>query len=114
MLTDQGTQATLECVIDANPLTADMVTWSRPGYEMTRTTTEFSDQKSVLQVANVTKEDSGLFTCTVNNGIGDAAEATAQLIVKCEFTVVEIRIESHFVTKQYYDMCSQLLGNRIV
>ena len=46
---------------------------------------EYSGSKASLTVSNVTKEDSGTFVCTANNGIGESATGKANLIVKCKY-----------------------------
>ena len=40
--------------------------------------------KSNLHITNITKDDSGSFLCTANNGIGVTATAASHLIVKCK------------------------------
>ncbi|ELU18150.1 hypothetical protein CAPTEDRAFT_184830 [Capitella teleta] len=79
---DAAATATVFCEIDANPLDVSMVQWSRTGYNMSRATPELSGQTAMLKIDAATKEDSGIFTCKVNNGIGDAVEDTAVLLVK--------------------------------
>jgi hypothetical protein len=47
-----------------------------------RTTRSFTDNKSYLTIDRVSANDSGRYTCIVNNGIGQASNATVYLIVK--------------------------------
>ncbi|KAK2152414.1 hypothetical protein LSH36_329g02058 [Paralvinella palmiformis] len=84
VLADKDADAKLECVVNANPLDASHITWSRDGYNMSRTQTEFdaTGSRSVLIIPSVVKEDSGLFVCVADNGIGESHETSAQLIVK--------------------------------
>jgi len=86
VLADKDADAKLECVVNANPLDASHITWSRDGYNMSRTQTEFdaTGSRSVLIIPSVVKEDSGLFVCVADNGIGESHETSAQLIVKCD------------------------------
>ena len=51
---------------------------------MSRPVEETVAAVSKLVVYNVTKEDSGTFVCTANNGIKAAVSADAKLVVKCE------------------------------
>ena len=46
---------------------------------------EYQAGKSTLIINNVTKGDTGTFTCVADNGVGDPAMAKADVIVKCEF-----------------------------
>ena len=73
-------------MVDANPLTDTMVTWSRAGYDLSRTVTSYVDGRYSLTIIEVVKEDSGVFTCNANNGIGEAATADTALVVKCTYS----------------------------
>ncbi|XP_067138324.1 nephrin-like isoform X3 [Centruroides vittatus] len=79
---DQGDNAFLECVADANPITDDLITWSRSDFDMIRTQQRAEGGKSYLTVYNVSRDDSGKFTCTANNGVGTEDAKTAILVVK--------------------------------
>ena len=85
VLMDPGSNATFECTVDANPVTDGMITWSRDGYDMSRTVTSFNAGRSTLTVHDLMKDDSGVFTCNANNGIGEVAKAETALVVKCEY-----------------------------
>jgi len=69
----EGDVAHLSCAIDANPLDASMVKWSKNGGELnetnTRTRVSFSDDKSYLTIEGVDKSDVGTYTCSVDNGV---------------------------------------------
>lgn len=106
VLADQGKNAYLECQVDANPITKDMITWRRrrnssstaweeieaaisgdillddaTDSEMrTRQTNE--QNRSFLIIYNVSREDSGAFDCIASNGIGEKDSRTANLVVK--------------------------------
>ena len=82
---DPGTNATFECTVDANPMVDKMVTWSRVGYDMSRTVTSYVDGRYTLIVLGLVKDDSGVFTCNANNGIGKAVTADTSLVVKCMY-----------------------------
>ncbi|KAK8779720.1 hypothetical protein V5799_018940 [Amblyomma americanum] len=82
---DAGSNAQLECDVDAKPFNDDTVSWRRPGFDMSRTRQMIKgdDMRSVFTVYNVSREDSGPFDCVANNGIGEEeAVMTANLIVK--------------------------------
>ena len=87
MLEDEGGTAFFECVADSNPVTPDMVTWTRTGYDMSAKTKQRSEgSKSYLTVYELVREDTGTFKCIADNGIGEPATRNAKLIVKCKLS----------------------------
>ncbi len=87
VMVGEGESAHLDCKIDANPLDESMVKWTHAKLEKmaameSRTSRSFQDTKSYLTILQVTANDSGLYTCTVNNKIGQPANASIYLIVK--------------------------------
>ncbi|KAJ8316449.1 hypothetical protein KUTeg_006463 [Tegillarca granosa] len=80
---DEKGTAVFECVASANPRTNNMIVWTRPNFDMSKTKQTYEDGKSILTVHELKREDSGTFTCTADNGIGDPAVKEAQLVVKC-------------------------------
>ncbi|XP_042902394.1 nephrin isoform X3 [Parasteatoda tepidariorum] len=81
-LVDQGSNAFLECQVDANPLSDDVIGWQRPNFDMSRTRQSIENGRSYLIINNVTKDDSGVFLCVADNGIGNEARKASTLIVK--------------------------------
>lgn len=83
VIIDAGSNAQLECDVDAKPFNDDTVSWRRPGFDMSRTRQMIKDDmRSIFTVYNVSREDSGPFDCVAHNGIGEEAVKTASLIVK--------------------------------
>ena len=82
-----GDTAILDCHVGANPLTVDkLITWSRPGYDMSRAVIEApSVGKSRLIITGVDKADAGAFHCNAFNGVGNQSSDIAELIVKCKY-----------------------------
>ncbi|XP_037084807.1 synaptogenesis protein syg-2-like isoform X2 [Pollicipes pollicipes] len=82
-LVSPGDDGVLECAADANPSTADMITWHRAGFNLSsnRSKMFYSNGTSYLTLYNVTKEDIGEFQCRANNAIGEAS-TIARLLVK--------------------------------
>ncbi|XP_050709640.1 nephrin-like [Eriocheir sinensis] len=78
----EGQDAHLECAADGNPLTEDMMRWSRENYDFTRTEQSFGGKKASLMVLRANRNDTGVFSCVVNNGIGKEAMSNATLVVK--------------------------------
>ncbi|KAJ8316232.1 hypothetical protein KUTeg_006246 [Tegillarca granosa] len=77
---DEKGTAVFECVASANPRTNNMIVWTRPNFDMSKTKQTYEDGKSILTVHELKREDSGTFTCTADNGIGDPAVKEAQLV----------------------------------
>lgn len=86
MFKQEGEVAFFECVAEANPLLPDSVTWTRDNYEpfASKTKQEYKNGRSVLTVYDLERTDTGAFTCTAFNGIGEAVTELAHLIVKCK------------------------------
>ena len=72
----------MRCVIDANPIKDDTAKWSRTGFDNSRMDKIRDGNAFYLTVLNVTEEDAGEFTCTVNNGIGKEVVNKTYLLVK--------------------------------
>ena len=82
-----GENAELVCSVDANPLNADTVKWKREGFDFDAKArlTNVSNTNFYLTVINVTEEDAGMFTCEVNNGIGETISNSTFLLVRREY-----------------------------
>ncbi|XP_030244136.1 nephrin isoform X2 [Drosophila navojoa] len=78
-----GEQAVLACQVQARPLEAAHVRWSRPGYDFaTRTSSSFENNTALLHIDNVQRGDIGNFTCTVDNQRGPPASHNVVLVVQ--------------------------------
>ena len=80
-----GDNAEFFCTVDANPINADTVKWTRDGFDFdARSVLTFSNVTNsvYLVVKNVTGEDSGEFFCTANNGIGTEVKNSTFLLVR--------------------------------
>jgi len=87
VMVEQNQDVQLECAINANPLKDHMVNWTHEsGDHMSeiegRIESLFENNKSYLKIRKVQVADSGYYFCTVNNGIGVAANQSIVLIVK--------------------------------
>ncbi|XP_067679249.1 nephrin-like isoform X2 [Haliotis asinina] len=82
VMEDEGGVAFFECIGDANPITPNMVTWSRANYDMSKTRQTYEKGKAHLTVHELSRTDTGDFVCTADNKIGKAATKKAKLIVK--------------------------------
>ncbi|XP_076325678.1 nephrin-like [Tachypleus tridentatus] len=81
-MVDHTANAYLECVVDANPLTDNVITWRRDDFDMSRTKQSLEDGRSFLTVYNVSREDSGEFECVADNDIGEKDIKISHLVVK--------------------------------
>ncbi|KFM57797.1 Nephrin, partial [Stegodyphus mimosarum] len=81
-MVDLGSNAFLECQVDANPLSDDVIRWQRMNFDMSRTRQSMENGRSYLIINNVTREDSGIFLCVADNGIGNEAQKASTLVVK--------------------------------
>ncbi|XP_022254721.1 nephrin-like isoform X2 [Limulus polyphemus] len=86
-LVEPASNAYLQCIVDANPITSDIITWRSEAFDMNRTYHSLDNDRSFLTVYNVSKEDSGIFECVANNSIGDEAIGVANLVVKHKPTI---------------------------
>ncbi|EEC18289.1 nephrin, putative, partial [Ixodes scapularis] len=78
-----GENASFECVVDANPLTEDVIRWRRQGFDMRRRTRVVLEKgRSYLTVYNVSDLDKGAFECVAHNGLGEEFVRSTLLIVK--------------------------------
>ncbi|XP_015795288.1 nephrin isoform X3 [Tetranychus urticae] len=108
VLVEMGKTAYLECTVDANPITADLIKWQRkPNYiensmddslestfssstlpnefismDEERFKITLEENRSFLSVFNITESDSGAYECLASNGIGSPDKATTNLVVK--------------------------------
>lgn len=104
-MVDQGSNAFLECQVDANPLTDDVIRWQRPNFDMSRTKQSIENGRSYLIMNNVTREDSGIFYCVADNGIGSEAQKSSILLVKRKsetWFYFIIHIVIHIYSKCYF------------
>lgn len=86
-----GEQAVLACQVQARPLEAAHVRWSRPGYDFaTRTTSSFENNTALLHIDNVQRGDIGNFTCTVDNQRGPPASRNVVLVVQSKWPALRL------------------------
>ncbi|CAK1549333.1 unnamed protein product [Leptosia nina] len=76
--------AVLACAATGNPLSSDHIRWERPGYDISSRTVTFDprNQTSFLTIDKSSREDVGVFTCVVDNGIGGEDRQDVTLVVK--------------------------------
>ena len=62
----------------------DMVKWSRLNFDSSQMKATYAAGRSELMVYNLQRRDAGVFTCTADNYLDQAATAEAQVVVKCK------------------------------
>ncbi|XP_076457833.1 nephrin-like [Babylonia areolata] len=83
VLADEGGTAVFSCEAEANPIIPNMITWTRPGFDMAgKTQQKVEGTRSELRVHELVRADTGSFRCVADNGIGRPDTRSAQLIVK--------------------------------
>ncbi|KAI8488399.1 hypothetical protein Bbelb_339950 [Branchiostoma belcheri] len=78
-------RVTLQCVADGNP--APNITWFRAGKTLRSSSKSLSEdiRTSNVVLKRAQYNDTGLFSCTVDNGIGDPDTKTVRLSVTREY-----------------------------
>ena len=87
IMKDEGGMAYLVCNAKANPKIDNMVRWSRDNYDMSKTRQMYDNGTSYLTVYELSRTDTGTFTCSAYNGFGKVVTRVAQLIVKCKLSL---------------------------
>lgn len=82
IMKDEGGMAYFVCNAKANPKIDNMVRWSRDNYDMSKTRQMYDNGTSYLTVYELSRTDTGTFTCSAYNGFGKVVTRVAQLIVK--------------------------------
>ena len=89
------------CKIDANPINADTVKFTREGFDFESRTkvTTISGRNFYLTVYNVTEADAGKFTCEVNNGVGETVSNSSFLLVRRKYIYTMWKFEDFSFTQ---------------
>ncbi|KAB7507596.1 Synaptogenesis protein syg-2 [Armadillidium nasatum] len=95
-----GEDAVLECEVGGNPLLESMMKWRRSEFDFTNTEQKFGNQKAILKLFKVRRNDTGIFTCEVDNGIGVGASANVSLIVEAKPVIRKSKLLSIFAAKE--------------
>ena len=78
----EGEEVVVECAVSGNP--EPTMVWSRRGSELPHGSHTSCPAASCLTVSSVARADSGLYTCSADNGVGEAASANINLVVQCK------------------------------
>jgi hypothetical protein len=81
----EGESASIICGVNGNPSIDNMAVWSRPGFDMSKTKQVYKGSESQIVIYDLERTDSGKFTCTADNHVGEPQSKEANLVVKCKF-----------------------------
>nr|XP_022326669.1 nephrin-like isoform X2 [Crassostrea virginica] len=79
---DEGGVASIICGVNGNPAVDNMASWSRPGFDMSKTNQVYANRESQITIHDLQRTDSGKFICTVDNQVGQPQSKEANLIVR--------------------------------
>lgn len=97
----------ITCVYDANPPDVTEIVWYKNGNRIQRDTTQRLETRhplsAVLALYNVSRHDSGTYTCHVRNAFGKGnSTSMAVLNVLCKLIFT-------FCLKKYFNKCLKLI-----
>ena len=78
MIVNESDSNSLFCNANGNP-SPDII-WTKEG------DSNFRKTGNILYLTNVSKNDSGKYICTANNGIGQNATTNATVTIQCELS----------------------------
>lgn len=78
---EEGKTLTLTCQTDANPPAT--VVWQRSGSH------DISSSSDKLQFISIKRYDSGTYTCTARNSVGNSRPESVTLDVKCKYLPIQ-------------------------
>ncbi|XP_076336019.1 nephrin-like [Tachypleus tridentatus] len=94
---DEGENTTLECWIEANPITSKTVEWTKQGTKTKLLSKSFVLGRSHLQLFKVTKEMAGVYECNAYNGIGQRDVMTVEVAVMYRPVILQPLKQKKFV-----------------
>ncbi|XP_076325342.1 nephrin-like [Tachypleus tridentatus] len=77
----EGENVTLECSIDANPITYGSISWTKLGSQAVLTSKSLVLGRSFLELTKVTRDVSGIYECNAYNGIGLKDAMAVEVVV---------------------------------
>lgn len=99
----EGSEATLECRVTAQPALKEMIKWRIKGGLVRSTNPSSENTRSVLHVANVSRDLRGPVECWADNGIAGPSVMSILLNVQCKWsnkTFISLKI--HVLNKVYF------------
>lgn len=74
---EEGETVSVKCVADANPQAN--VIWKKSGYS------SIYALKDQIEFLPVKRSDSGIYSCSANNDVGQSQELEVNIDVKCKY-----------------------------
>ncbi|XP_048773345.2 nephrin-like isoform X3 [Ostrea edulis] len=78
----EGESASIICGVNGNPSVDNMASWSRPGFDMSKTKQVYKNSESQIIIYDLERTDSGKFKCTADNQVGEPQSKEANVVVK--------------------------------
>lgn len=93
VIVQETSTVNITCVFDANPPDVTEIVWYKDGNRLQRDTNQRLETRhslsAVLALYNVSRHDSGIYTCHVKNAFGRGnATTSAVLNVLCKFILL--------------------------
>lgn len=84
---NEGESASIICGVNGNPVMDNMASWSRPGFDMSKTNQVYSNSERLSQITihDLLRTDSGKFICTADNKVSPPKRREASLVVRCKY-----------------------------
>lgn len=84
---NEGESASIICGVNGNPVVDNMASWSRPGFDMSKTNQVYSNSERLSQITvhDLLRTDSGKFICTADNKVSPPKRREASLVVRCKY-----------------------------
>lgn len=81
---NEGESASIICGVNGNPVVDNMASWSRPGFDMSKTNQVYSNSERLSQITihDLLRTDSGKFICTADNKVSPPKRREASLVVR--------------------------------
>ena len=80
-----GNSTNFYCVVSGDP--APTISWTKGGFSINQSNNSrisFSENKELLTITNLNRQDSGEYQCVANNSLGTGSSNVATLNVLCK------------------------------
>ena len=76
------------------------VVWTKVGGDIPATSHRSCPHESCLTLTSVTRHDSGVYTCSANNGVGHPDSAEISLTVQCQYQDYDVSTLNNVIMLQ--------------
>lgn len=104
---NEGESASIICGVNGNPVVDNMASWSRPGFDMSKTNQVYSNSERLSQITvhDLLRTDSGKFICTADNKVSPPKRREASLVVRCKYLKARPRGQPNFDLSLTFSKC---------